>query len=215
MKTNSELRKDAKARMSGNWTAGVMLTLVVLIVSSLFASISYLANNEALSLVYSIVINLFLSFPLTVGLYMAFLSFARGEELNVSTLFGAFNRTYYKKSVVLCFLMSIYTCLWMLLLIIPGFIKSLSYSMAPYILIENPDISAEMAIRRSMAMMNGHKMDLFVLGLSFIGWGFPCVITLGIASIWVIPYMQATYANAYNSLKPNAIADEQPNIEAE
>ena len=201
MKTNSELRKDAKARMSGNWTAGVMLTLVVLIVSSLFASISYLANNEALSLVYSIVINLFLSFPLTVGLYMAFLSFARGEELNVSTLFGAFNRTYYKKSVVLCFLMSIYTCLWMLLLIIPGFIKSLSYSMAPYILIENPDISAEMAIRRSMAMMNGHKMDLFLIYLGMIGLGILSALLFFIPLLWIVPYYQVVLAKFYFSLK--------------
>ena len=201
MKTNSELRKDAKAQMSGNWTAGVMLTLVVLIVSSLFASISYLANNEALSLVYSIVINLFLSFPLTVGLYMAFLSFARGEELNVSTLFGAFNRTYYKKSVVLCFLMSIYTCLWMLLLIIPGFIKSLSYSMAPYILIENPDISAEMAIRRSMAMMNGHKMDLFLIYLGMIGLGILSALLLFIPLLWIVPYYQVVLAKFYFSLK--------------
>ena len=201
MKTNSELRKDAKARMSGNWTAGVMLTLVVLIVSSLFASISYLANNEALSLVCSIVINLFLSFPLTVGLYMAFLSFARGEELNVSTLFGAFNRTYYKKSVVLCFLMSIYTCLWMLLLIIPGFIKSLSYSMAPYILIENPDISAEMAIRRSMAMMNGHKLDLFLIYLGMIGLGILSALLLFIPLLWIVPYYQVVLAKFYFSLK--------------
>ena len=201
MKTNSELRKDAKARMSGNWTAGVMLTLVVLIVSSLFASISYLANNEALSLVYSIVINLFLSFPLTVGLYMAFLSFARGEELNVSTLFGAFNRTYYKKSVVLCLLMSIYTCLWMLLLIIPGFIKSLSYSMAPYILIENPDISAEMAIRRSMAMMNGHKMDLFLIYLGMIGLGILSALLFFIPLLWIVPYYQVVLAKFYFSLK--------------
>ena len=201
MKTNSELRKDAKARMSGNWTAGVMLTLVVLIVSSLFASISYLVNNEALSLVCSIVIYLFLSFPLTVGLYMAFLLFARGEELNVSTLFGAFNRTYYKKSVVLCFLMSIYTYLWMLLLIIPGFIKSLSYSMAPYILIENPDISAEMAIRRSMAMMNGHKMDLFLIYLGMIGLGILSALLLFIPLLWIVPYYQVVLAKFYFSLK--------------
>lgn len=201
MKTNSELRKDAKARMSGNWTAGVMLTLVVLIVSSLFASISYLVNNEALSLVCRIVIYLFLSFPLTVGLYMAFLSFARGEELNVSTLFGAFNRTYYKKSVVLCFLMSIYTYLWMLLLIIPGFIKSLSYSMAPYILIENPDISAEMAIRRSMAMMNGHKMDLFLIYLGMIGLGILSALLLFIPLLWIVPYYQVVLAKFYFSLK--------------
>ena len=53
-------------------------------------------------------------------------------------------------------------------------------------------------------MTEGHKFDLFVLGLSFLGWALLCVITLGIAAIWVTPYMSATYANAYNLLKPAA-----------
>ena len=87
--------------------------------------------------------------------------------------------------------------------------------MSTYILAENKGKPALECINESKAMTNGHKMDLFVLGLSFIGWGFLCAITLGIASIWVIPYMQATYANAYNSLKPIAIADEQPIVAAE
>lgn len=66
-----------------------------------------------------------------------------------------------------------------------------------------------------MQMTNGHKMDLFVLELSFIGWGLLCVITLGIAGIWVMPYMSATYVNAYYSLKPPVVeaAPEPENTE--
>jgi len=100
------------------------------------------------------------------------------------------------------FLVGLYTLLWSLLLYIPGIIKALSYSMSMYILAENKGKPAKECIRESMAMTEGHKMDLFVLGLSFIGWGLLCGITFGIAGIWVIPYMSATYANAYNSLKP-------------
>ena len=68
-------------------------------------------------------------------------------------------------------------------------------------------------IKESQAMTEGHKMDLFVLSLSFIGWGLLCSITFGIAGIWVIPYMQATFANAYNSLKPQVVLNEEPVVE--
>ena len=88
-----------------------------------------------------------------------------------------------------------------LLFIIPGIVKSFSYSMSMYILAENPGTPALECISESKAITNGYKMDLFVLGLSFIGWAFLGALTLGIAYIWIIPYMEATYANAYQSLK--------------
>ena len=74
--------------------------------------------------------------------------------------------------------------------------------MAPFILAENKGKPALECIRESMAMTNGHKAELFVLGLSFMGWILLSVVTLGIAYIWVGPYMSATFANAYASLKP-------------
>ena len=85
--------------------------------------------------------------------------------------------------------------------------------MSLYILAENKGNPALECINESKAMTEGHKFDLFVLGLSFFGWALLCVITLGIAAIWVTPYMAATYANAYNLLKPVAeepVIEEQP-----
>ena len=73
--------------------------------------------------------------------------------------------------------------------------------MSMYILAENQGKAALECINESKLMTNGYKMDLFVLSLSFIGWALLGVITFGIAFIWVIPYINATYANAYNSLK--------------
>ena len=99
------------------------------------------------------------------------------------------------------FLTGLYTFLWSLLFVIPGIVKSFSYSMSMYILAENKGMSARECITASKYMTNGYKMDLFVLGLSFIGWAMLCGLTLGIAAIWVVPYMNATYANAYQSLK--------------
>lgn len=97
---------------------------------------------------------------------------------------------------------------------IPGIIKSISYSMSMYILAENKGKAAHECIAESKAMTEGHKMELFVLSLSFIGWGLLCGITFGIAAIWVIPYMQATFTNAYYSLKPVAPVVEVPAVEA-
>jgi len=101
------------------------------------------------------------------------------------------------------FLVGLFTFLWSLLFVIPGIIKSISYSMSMYILAENKGKSALECIEESKRMTEGHKMDLFILGLSFIGWALLGAITFGIAFIWVTPYMNATYVNAYASLKSN------------
>ena len=78
--------------------------------------------------------------------------------------------------------------------------------MADYILAENPGMAALEAIDRSKAMMDGHKADLFVLMLSFIGWTLLGAITFGIAYIWIVPYMSATYVNFYNTIKGEQVA---------
>ncbi len=76
-----------------------------------------------------------------------------------------------------------------------------AYAMTPYILAENPELSAWDASTRSREMMKGHKFDLFYLYLSFIGWGILAVLTLGIGFIWLVPYVQTTTAAFYNDLK--------------
>ena len=97
--------------------------------------------------------------------------------------------------------MLVFTLLWSLLFIIPGIIKAYSYYMSMYILAENKGMSAREAISKSKQMMHGHKMELFVLELSFIGWGIVTAVTFGIAGIYVHPYMQATMVNFYDSIK--------------
>ena len=96
---------------------------------------------------------------------------------------------------------TVFTFLWSLLFIIPGIIKTISYSQTFYILADNPKMDADTAIKRSMEMMDGHKMDYFMLVLSFIPWVLLCIITLGIATIYVGPYMSATFAEFYRNVK--------------
>lgn len=99
------------------------------------------------------------------------------------------------------FLRELYTFLWGLLLIIPGIVKSLSYAMTPYIMAENPGMKASDAIALSQQMMDGHKADLFMLKLTFIGWDILAGLTLNIGYLWLNPYQNAAEAAFYRELK--------------
>lgn len=104
------------------------------------------------------------------------------------------------------FFRDLYIFLWCLLLIIPGIVKSYSYKMVPYILAEDPFIDTKQAIDLSRAMMNGNKWKAFVLDLSFIGWIFLSVLTLGILGIFYTnPYIAGTDAELYRVLREDYV----------
>ena len=113
----------------------------------------------------------------------------------------------YYKMIMLIFLVSLIggvLCgLATLLLIVPGIILSLSYSQSAYILADKADESMSPIdiLKKSREMMYGHKMELFTLQLSFIGWLLLGTLTLGILYIWIVPYMQVTYTLYYEELK--------------
>lgn len=94
----------------------------------------------------------------------------------------------------------LYTLLWSLLLIFPGIYAALGYAMTPYLLAEHPELTAREAIQRSKALMEGHRWDLFLLNLSFIGWAILCALTMGFGSIFLNPYIEAAHAAFYRSL---------------
>ena len=139
-----------------------------------------------------------------ISFIMIFLNLSNGVRPEISHIFGGFSLMF--KALWLNILMGFFVFLWSMLLVVPGIMKSFAYMMAPYILAENPNMTAREALNESKRITQGHKMDLFVLELSFIGWGLLCVITAGIAAIYVIPYMQATLANAYKALKASSFS---------
>lgn len=98
-------------------------------------------------------------------------------------------------------LRQLFTMLWMLLLIVPGVIKSYSYAMTMFIAKDNPQMGANECINRSMVMMEGNKMKLFLLDLSFIGWILLGILSLGIGMFWVLPYYYSSRAKFYEELK--------------
>lgn len=136
---------------------------------------------------------------------------ARENPCNLGDLFIAFKHGYWKNAWTM-FTMYLYTFLWSLLFIIPGYIKMFEYSMIPYLLAENPNMSRKRAFELSKAMTKGYKGKLFVLGLSFIGWYLlgllVTLITCGAGSIgiyFLYPYVYATFAEAYTFLKARVL----------
>ena len=115
---------------------------------------------------------------------------------------------YWKVAVLSRFLIGLYTFLWSLLFIIPGIVAAYSYAMTPFILAENPELSASEAMRRSKEMMDGNKWRLFCLGVSFVGWSFLCSLTFGIGYLWLNPYTHISIAAFYRDLVPLPVVEE-------
>ena len=146
-------------------------------------------------------LEIFLLLPLSVGYANAMRKLlVYGDNNLVANAFGMAFKNYLHKVWTMLW-MSILICLWSLLLVIPGIIKSFSYAMTPFIVEEYPELSATEAIHRSRMMMRGHKFDLFWLLLSFIGWAFLCLLTAGIGFIWLIPYVETSVAGFYEEVK--------------
>lgn len=130
----------------------------------------------------------------------------REHQTRASQLFFGFRNGRYGNAVLIMFLRNLYIFLWSLLLIVPGIIKQFAYMMVPYILSENPNMDRKRALELSEEMMDGHKMDAFILGLSFLGWVLLSVCTCGILMIfYVSPYIDATHAEFYAAVKADAM----------
>lgn len=202
MKQASENRATALSALRGNWTPAIIVSLVICAICAAFNVPIQIVTNFAtgagavavlpLQLAYVIVL-----MPIVFALEIMFLNFLRGEEraLEVGNLFNKFS-SYIGVSL----LRYLYTVLWSFLLIVPGIIKSYSYAMTPYIVKDNPGISADAAIEASRAMMKGHKFDLFYLHLTFLGWGILCLFTCGLGFLWLSPYILTAQADFYQSL---------------
>lgn len=122
-----------------------------------------------------------------------------GQEVNFQDLFSKFD--YFGTGFAQRFLRVLYETLWGLLFIIPGIIKHYSYAMTPFILADNPALTASQAISMSKDMMDGHKGELFLLNLSFIGWALLAALTLNLGNLALNPYQNAAYAAFYRQLQ--------------
>ncbi len=212
MRTNSEIRQESLAFMKGNWKPAVLVTLVYLLVIFAGSFVATLVGEligkpmgESVGDLLGLLVTILLLYPMTFSLIRLFLGFVRGEqEIHAGGLFGTFKSPDYGQSIGLYILISIYTFLWTLLLIVPGVIKSLSYALAPYILADNPELTAEESILRSIEMMQGHKMQFFLIVLGYTGLTILSLLALGIPLLWLQPYYQTVFAKFYEEVKATA-----------
>lgn len=202
MDTNQGYKNRALASLSGKWDKAIIATVIYLIITIGVSQVitipfsSSIAGSGSASFLWTV-----LCFPLLWGYTVFFLNIIREKKIDWDSIFDGYKNGEWKRIGGTYLLYYIYVILWTLLLIIPGIIKALSYSMTPFILQDDPTISGNAAIEKSMRMMDGHKMDLFWLFLSFIGWIILSIMTFGIGFILLEPYINTSVAHFYEDLK--------------
>lgn len=197
-----DVKREALAKLSGKWGASigaiVLCILISMILSLLINAVTAYTGSIILSVILSIIsviVNILIGF----GLINFFILLTRGEAVAVGdSLYGFRNSSL--KAIGVIILSQIFVLLWTILLIIPGIVAYYKYAFALYILRDNPDIKVTEAITKSKELVYGYKGKLFLFQLSFIGWILLCVITLGIATLWIAPYINASTAVFYNKL---------------
>lgn len=196
---SSQLKKAAKESLSGRWGFAILMFVLFSIIQSIPTIIGPDPNEDlnAMSAV-SIILSILL-IPIAAGWTWVAMSFARNEEVKVADLFEPYK--IFGKVIGVSIVQAVFLFLWTLLLIIPGIIKSFSYLLTFYILRDEPSIGILEAITRSRQLMDGHKMEAFLLFLSFIGWALLVIVTLGLAVLWVGPYFSVTLAKFYDRVR--------------
>ena len=222
LRTIGELKDSALATLRGRWSEAVIFTLAFIAIFLAWVVFYYVCTFLAVSQkvglwLPSIVMYgglLFLVVQLRYGFANAFVIAEREDDaVRTENLFMAFKNIDIYFSVLIQYVaVGILIHLWSLLLIIPGIVKSYSYAMFPYIRRDYPNLTTQEVISLSQKMMSGHKWDLFLLHLSFIGWGVLNVLTCFIGSLWLNPYVLATNAQFYKDVREEYIRNHESSI---
>lgn len=225
MWTREQLKTNAKASLRRFHWAAVLVCLITLLLSGsggfqinfkVIFDVPF-SDSEFLPILaktflplsvgglFSLLLSIFVCSVLEVGSSRFFL-IGRERLPSVSILLDPF-RANYGNIVIVMLLRRVFIFLWGLLFVIPGIVKSYAYRMVPYLLAENPNLGYKRALELSSAMMNGHKMEAFILDLSFIGWYLLSAITVNIVGVlYVNPYVQATNAEFYTAIRSEAFS---------
>ena len=211
MPSREVLKQTALEKLKNNWDSTLKVNAIFLALA-IFIEIPLrifgnrwllekgLVSTEAF-LVASVayMIYMFLSIPILYGIKSFYMNISRGLGGRVADIFEGYKQFFSISSVIL--VSTFFIMLWLLLLIIPGVIKAISYTQILRVKKDNPEMKALECIDESKSLMEGHKMEYFILQLSFIGWSVLTVFTLGILGFWLLPYMETTYAEFYDKLK--------------
>ena len=228
----SDYRRIARENLTGNWGVSVLTAFVAALLGGLLTgsgfSLDLEVDSEWAQFLPDFALR-FLTTYLSAASILGIVQFVLGgvvqlgysrfllkqydkSDFELKDLFSHFD--HFGEGFLQKLLRGLYTFLWSLLFIIPGIIKSLSYSMTPFIMAEHPELTPSEAISYSQELMDGHKGDLFFLDLTFIGWDLLNALTLGIGGLFLNPYKNAAHAAFYRDLCPKG-TPEEPKTTAE
>lgn len=191
--------KMALGSLKGKWGIAIGAVVVYFLILGAIQGITRLSP-------FAGIIPLIIAGPMALGIVIFFINISRNQNAKLEQIFQGFNR--FGTSMGAYLLVFLFTLLWTLLLIIPGIIASLSYSMTFLILADDNSIGAMEAIDKSKKMMYGYKWKFFCLGLRFLGWALLCILTLGIGFLWLTPYMIVSMVKFYDDIKEDQIITE-------
>ena len=226
MLTSKELRVKAWNSLKGKYWRAFLVILVLGLLASIGTSLETGSQNltETINLVdpsemdetmelgaavvgtiatvmavVGMAISLFVGNAADVGLAHYFVRNVETKPSFVDAFYGF--KVKYLRNIGTLLLVGIKLALWSLLLVVPGIIKSFEYAIIPYILADDPEISSKEAFRKAKEMMMGNKWRLFKLNFSFFGWFVLCVVTCGLGTPFLLPYVSAANAEFYAELK--------------
>lgn len=192
---NKVLMQQARETLQGKWDQAVLAYFIYFLITG---AISAVPISPAVNPVLALIIGGSMSY----GMAGFSLTISRNGIPKLEQIFSGFH--LFSTTLLTHLLMVLFIMLWSLLLVVPGIIAAISYSQTFYILNENNSLQPREAIEKSKQMMYGYKWKYFCLGLRFIGWALLCILTFGIGFLWLMPYMQVSFAKFYDDLKANA-----------
>ena len=198
MQSIKNYKERALANLENRWFDAAIVALVYYII---YQGINWLVTtfmSQESGLVFNF-IWILACMPLTWSFAVMFLDFIRGEKLESGKLFEGYKDL--SRVFVTYLLYFIAVTIGLILFFVPGIIIAFMFAQTPYILRDDKDLGAIDVLKKSADMMKGHKMQLFLLYLSFIGWAILAVLTLGIGFLFLSPYINTTLAHYYEDLK--------------
>lgn len=198
MGNNQTYKNRALRSLEGKWVEGIITTIFYLLIAACVGSILSIPFDPQTGMGVQIIWAL-LSLPLGWAFTVYFLNLIRNQDISYGRLFDGYKD--FVRIFLACFLVGLCEAIGLILFIVPGIILMLKFSQTNYILKDDPQVSAIDAMKRSSEMMDGHKMELFILYLSFLGWIILATLTCGLGFLFLYPYMNSTLAHFYEDLK--------------
>jgi len=214
-KENSEIRSESRTILTGNWAMAVVVILVYSLITGIGGSSGGSASGDGgwfngvvlgiivVASIFSIAYSILVANVIEYGTTIAFLKLTREKKITFEYMFSGFKD--FGRVVAVMFFRNLFIFLWTMLFIIPGIVKSYTYSMTEYLIADDPNLDALSAITKSKEMMRGWKGKLFLLDLSLIGWWFLCLFTCGIGFLWLGSYFKTNRAVFYQELSGNVV----------